>query len=119
MRLTRIVLIATFVVAMSCGGNSTSQPAARDAATNASCDYYARCGQIGAGKTYETRDSCEVQVRSFWEGQWPAADCDGKIKSSALDICLGAISSTLCNNGVDVLNTVLVKCAKADVCGGP
>ena len=103
----------------SCSGDDHSQAGARDLATSHSCDYYARCGQIGAGQTYTSRDDCDVQVRAFWNGQWPATDCDGKISTSALGICTAAIDSTLCGNGVDVLNTVLVKCAKADVCGGP
>jgi hypothetical protein len=111
--------LACAAAAVSCSGDDHSQAGARDLATSHSCDYYARCGNIGAGQTYATRDDCDVMVRAFWNGQWPSTDCDGKIATSALNICIAAIDSTLCSNGLDVLNTVAVKCAKADVCGGP
>lgn len=100
-----------------CDG-APSRTAARDAATRASCDWYAMCGEIGAGKTFETRDSCEVQVRSSWDQAWPAADCDGKINGDQLDVCLSAIKITECGNGLDVLNTLANKCPKARICNG-
>jgi hypothetical protein len=100
-------------------GSDHSQAGARDAVTDASCTYYARCGEIGAGKTYETRDSCEVQVRASWDTAWPVETCDGKISSDQLNICLNAIGATECGNALDVLNTLLNKCPQEKICSGP
>jgi hypothetical protein len=105
-------------VAAGCGSNH-SQASARDAVTDASCDYYARCGEIGAGKTYETRDTCEVQVRANWDTAWPVEACDGKINSEQLNICLSAIGATECGNALDALNTLLNKCPQNKICSGP
>jgi hypothetical protein len=114
MRNLAFVLVALGVI--SCG--PPSQPQARDAATAKSCDWYARCDEIGAGKQYETRDACEIEVRNFWNNTWALADCDSKIDSEALDICLKSIEITQCGNGLDFLNTILNKCGKASVCAG-
>ena len=100
-------------------GSDHSQANARDAVTDASCDFYARCDQIGPGKTYENRDSCEVQVRARWDTAWPVETCDGKIDTEQLNICLNAIGATECGNGLDVLNTLLNKCPQAKICAGP
>jgi hypothetical protein len=100
----------------SCG--NFSQATARDLATTHSCDWYAKCGEIGAGKTFETRDSCEVNVRVVWNATWPLDACDGKIPSKELDSCLNAIDNTQCANGLDLFNTLFNKCAQAQVCVG-
>jgi hypothetical protein len=100
----------------SCGPPSREQ--ARDMATTRSCDWYASCGEIGSGKRYETRDACEVDVRSSWNNLWPTADCNGKIDGDALDVCLKAIDITDCANGFDFFNTVFNKCGKDKVCPG-
>jgi hypothetical protein len=104
--------------AVSGCGSSNSQADARDRATTTSCDWFQMCGQIGAGKRYETRDTCNVQVRASWDQAWPVASCDGKIDENQLGICLAAIQSTLCGNGLDVLNTLVNKCPEAKICGG-
>ena len=113
----RALAIVILAAGVSCGGNP-SRTSARDQATSTSCDWYDKCGQIGAGKTFADRDSCDVQVRAFWENAWPTADCDGKISGDQLDVCLSAIRITECGNGLDVLNTLGNKCPKAKVCGG-
>jgi hypothetical protein len=120
-------LAAVFVALLAVGvgaaviagcGSSSSQAAARDRATTQSCDWYQMCGDIGAGKTFDTLDSCEVQVRAHWDSTWPAASCDGKINEANLEVCLAAIYSTGCTNGLDILDTLAVKCAEAKVCAG-
>jgi hypothetical protein len=105
-------------LAPACGSNH-SQANARDAVTDASCDFYARCDQIGSGKTYANRDTCEVQVRASWDTAWPVETCDGKIDTEQLNICLNAIGATECGNGLDVLNTLLNKCPQSKICSGP
>jgi hypothetical protein len=68
-------LIAGFAAGCNTIADVTnSQADAVTAATNATCDRYDECGEIGAGKTYETRESCENQVRDFWNDQWPASE---------------------------------------------
>lgn len=109
----------TLLALLSGCGSSSSQPEARDEATTAGCDYYQRCGDIGPGKMYETRMSCEVSVKAFWESSWPPADCDGKINAAKLDVCLSSIRAATCGNGGSNLAVLLVNCPKAQVCSGP
>jgi len=112
------VLVAALGLAAGCCSDH-SQASARDAVTDASCDWYMRCGEIGSGKTYATRDSCEVQVRANWDTAWPVEECDGKIDGEQLNICLDAIGLTECGNGLDVANTLVNKCPRAKICSGP
>jgi hypothetical protein len=115
-----LFLVSLCALALSaCGGVTNSQVIARDRATTAACDWYQMCNQIGAGLKYETRDSCETQVRAQWDQAWPPAMCDSKINQSQLTICLNAISSTLCTNPLDILNTLANKCPEASICSGP
>jgi hypothetical protein len=111
-------LLALTLAAASCGGVSgTNQASAADRATAASCDFYRdSCDAIGPGKMYETRTSCEIDVRAKWESAWPPAECDGKIKSSELEICLSAIRATDCTAPLDILNTLANKCPKEKIC---
>lgn len=95
---------------------TNSQSDAVTAATDATCDRYDACGQIGTDKTYETRESCENKVRDFWNDQWTVADCEGHINGDALDVCTDRISSTDCDSFVDQLNTVYNSCDSDDVC---
>ena len=114
-----VIAAAAFVVGAGPGcGSSNSQADARDRATTTSCDWFQMCGQIGAGKKYPTRDTCDVQVRASWDTAWPVADCDGKINESQLQICLDAIHATECGNGLDVLDTLASKCPEAKICAG-
>jgi len=104
--------------AVSGCGSGSSQADARDRATDASCNRFQMCGNIGAGQMYETLESCEVQVRGSWDKQWPPSQCEGKINESELEVCLAAIASTTCGNGLDELNTIFVKCPASKVCTG-
>lgn len=114
-----LVLCVALTLFASCGGVTSSQVVARDRATVASCDWYQTCDGIGAGKMYETRDSCETQVRAHWDQTWPLAQCDGKINQAQLSICLDAIHATQCGNLLDILATLGVKCPESSICSGP
>ncbi len=98
---------------VSCG--PPSRESARDTTVTRACNRYQQCGEIATGKTYATRDECEVKQRSFWEGTWPAASCDGKINATAIDTCWKTIDIADCTNVLDLLN-VAQKCDKAKVC---
>jgi len=114
-----IALLALAAGVAGCGKVTDERIVARDRATTASCDYFMRCNQIGsaAGAAFPDRDSCDVQVRSFWESSWPSADCQGKIRQDQLDVCISAINGTQCGNGINFLTT-LGTCGKANVCTG-
>ena len=106
------------LTASSCGGVGTSRATARDQATSVTCDWYNGCHAFGTtGSMYPSRDSCEIDVRAKWESGWPAAECEGKIDPAALNVCLNAIAGTLCDNALDILNTLANKCGKGKVCG--
>jgi hypothetical protein len=113
---SRKVLAVLALGALSCGGVGTSRETARDQATRVSCDWYlsAPCQGINP---YTSRDMCEIDVRAKWENAWPPADCDGKIDTTQLNICLSAISATDCSSPLDILNTLANKCPKTKVCG--
>jgi hypothetical protein len=108
------------ILGAGCGGVSSDREIARDQATTASCDWYQACGQIGpdASQKYQSRSSCETQVRAQWDSGWPVATCESKINQAQLSICLDAIHITECTNPIDILITLGSKCAQANVCSG-
>ena len=99
---------------LGCGGGAPSRESARDQATTLTCQQFARCMDIGTGKTYPTADDCQIQWQGTWDGKWPAADCEGKINQDGFDTCMAAIRGTSCTLG-DLVNT-LGKCDKKFVC---
>jgi hypothetical protein len=110
-----LMTILTLSLLAGCGGNLDQQEA-REKATELSCDRAARCGNIGQGEQYADRDDCEVQFNGIWNNQWSKAACDGNIREDDLQVCLNAISNTLCNNEVDEATTFFVKCSQEQVC---
>ena len=114
----RLIAIASLSVLLAACSGTWSQAAARDAATEKSCDFYTRCGEVQSGKKYPTRDDCEIDVRAYWNNAWPAAECDNKIRNEDMDVCLKAIEITECGNSMDFFNTVFNKCSRSSVCKG-
>ncbi|HZH02919.1 MAG TPA: DUF6184 family natural product biosynthesis lipoprotein [Myxococcaceae bacterium] len=88
------------------------------AAVDASCDRYEECNKIGTAQdaVYATRDECEVETRDFWNSQWPAAECEGKINGDGLSTCTDRIKTTDCDNFIDQLTTAYQTCNREDVC---
>lgn len=117
--MNRTLLPALLLLAATGCSGTWSQQAARDAATQKSCDYYARCGEIQRGARYNTREDCEIEVRAYWNNAWPAEDCDNKIRNEDMDVCLRAIENTQCDNAGDFFNTLFNKCSRSNVCKGP
>jgi hypothetical protein len=111
-----LVAAASVVGAGGCGGVKTSRADAREKATKATCDRYAKCDAIGPGLSYEDRESCEIAWESIWDSAWPIADCEGRIDKAAFDTCINRIDSTTCDV-LDVFRT-LDLCAKKNVCIG-
>jgi hypothetical protein len=109
----------TCAVVIGCSSEADEPPsraAAVDSATDTACDWYERCGLIGAGKAYATRDSCDAQTRAQWDSLWSASDCEGRIDSTQLDACVKAIQATECQSALDAFNTLVSKCPQSKVC---
>lgn len=114
----RSILSSLFLVmaslSLACG--PYDRAGARSAATSRACNWYQSCGEIGPGKTFETRDDCEVETANSFNSLWNSAACD-QIERDELEVCLKAIDITQCNNALDFLNTVFNKCGVSQVCG--
>ena len=108
----------TLALLAGCGGGNLDQQDAREQATEHTCDRAAKCGQVGAGKTYVDRDDCEVKVAAFWNSRWSKEACDGNVRRDDLDLCLGAIDVTLCGDGLGEALTVTGQCKQDLVCAG-
>ena len=97
-------------------GSDSSQAAARERTARASCERLTACGEVGPGKAYESRDACDVKMNSLWQDILPPDECDGRISSEQLDLCLQAIDVAECGNALDLLNIFGNKCAKSKLC---
>ena len=112
----RFTLVAAALLVLGCGSSTpTTQPAARDQASVAACNYYARCSMVGAGLKYETADSCLTQVKASFDTAWPAAQCK-TISSMGINNCITAINIASCGNAADTWDVLFNKCTKANVC---
>ena len=101
---------------LGCGSDTPStQPTARDAATSAACNYYARCMEIGAGKTFASADDCLTQVKANFQNRWPPDQCT-TISSAGINNCITAINIASCGNLQDIADVLLNKCTQANVC---
>lgn len=98
--------------------SEVDQVSAVDTVTEATCDWYQRCGLIATDKVYASRDSCESQVRAQWDRLWPTESCDDNINTDKLDACVTALDATECQNGLDAMNTLVSKCPESKVCSG-
>jgi len=115
-RLGSLVWLTAVVNLVGCGGSSPpGQPQARDQAANHACNYYMRCGQIGAGLKYASTDDCQTQLRAYFNGAWPQDTCTA-ISQTGFDNCLTAIDIAACDSLADFLNVTLNKCTMANVC---
>ena len=102
----------------SCSDDPLTQPAARDRAAGAVCDYQSRCGNIGAPPaTFTSRDDCLITWKDTVQNLWPPDQCT-KIIDTGLDLCIAAIRNEACADAASFLTT-LTSCSKANVCGTP
>jgi len=108
--MNRFIIVAVAVVFQGC----LSVDAARENASQRSCQLYDKCGDIGSGQTYASFDECLTKQRANWQDTWPTSACDGKINAEKYDVCIKAIDNTQCN-GFDIIATAL-KCTRGDVC---
>lgn len=112
------VVLTAFAGAVGCDGE-TSQPAARDRAAGVACDSFERCGSIGSGQAFASRDDCLTQVRNYIQTMlWPPAMCDGRINGNQLDVCLDYIETIQCGNFLQFLDLVGNQCPATTICSG-
>jgi hypothetical protein len=115
MRSRLFMILVWAAVVSGCEEGPPSRTSARDRATAAACSHYQRCGNIGPGDRYTSRDGCDVELRATFERLWPAASCEERISETQLALCLSSIDTAECNDGLDFLR-VLDKCQAAKVC---
>lgn len=108
-------VLSLLLLLSACG--PTTREDAQHQATEATCDYYAGCNQIGSddGKQYQDRSECEVKIRDFFQSAWTADNCPA-INDKGLDTCVKRIGSTSCSSVTDFLNTAFLICGASSVC---
>lgn len=106
--LSLFVVCASFVGCLSVEG-------AREGGAERTCQFNARCGEIGPGENYSSFNDCMVEQRANFQNLWPTDRCRDRINGQTLDVCYRALENTQCNNLVDIIAT-LSKCQSSDVC---
>ena len=101
-RIVSVLAMMAMVVSLTACSEMTREEY-RDEMTDQACkEYYGRCGEIGPGKTYATKDECTVKVKSQVNDMWPANKCDdGRIDENKFDGCMKRASAASCSNLLD------------------
>jgi hypothetical protein len=82
--------------------------------TSARCDREQRCGNVGAGKTYDDRNACENKVGQNTQSDLRASECAGVVPKE-LDECIDEVTNQACNNPIDAV-TRLAACTRSQLC---
>lgn len=82
---------------------------------DARCDREEKCGNIGDGQSYASRDACGDKIRSDWSDELNAYECPNGIVDAALDQCLSAIRNEDCGATFDTLQRITA-CTSGDIC---
>jgi hypothetical protein len=108
-------LLSLLLLLPACG--PTTRQDAHVEATQAACDYYEECEEIGSeeGKEFEDRKECEVKARDFFQAAWTANNCPA-INETGLETCLTRIRTTSWSSGADFFNTAFIVCGTGEVC---
>lgn len=126
MKFRRAAIQIVSVLAIMAGALSltacaeTTREEYRDEMTEQACEnYFGRCDQVGAGKTYKTQDECMVKIRPQINDMWPASKCDdGRIDEKKFDACMARASNASCSNLLD-WTAFFVECSANKVCTAP
>jgi hypothetical protein len=100
------------------GGTIAASPVDRhaiDEVASARCQREATCSNIGAGKSYATRDVCIEHLRADSENELTNASCPNGLSRIALDKCLAEIRGERCDHPLDTLAR-LNACSKSSLC---
>jgi hypothetical protein len=81
----------------------------------ARCDRENRCGGVGPGGRWTTRDTCLASTRMQSREDLEAAGCPTGVASEQLDACLADIGNDSCDQALDVLSRIAA-CRSADLC---
>ncbi|HEX8820962.1 MAG TPA: DUF6184 family natural product biosynthesis lipoprotein [Archangium sp.] len=108
-------LLSLLLLLPACG--PTTREDAQGEATEAACDYYEECEEIGSGegREFQDRNECEVKSRDFFQARWTADNCPA-INEKGLETCLERIRITSCSSGTDFFNTTFIICGAGSVC---
>jgi hypothetical protein len=90
-----------------------AQPAAQIA--EARCELEQRCGRIGPGQRYESREACLSAVRSEWQEDLHAYECPAGFNAGELNECLAEIRTEDCESPIQRLGS-FVACRASDIC---
>jgi hypothetical protein len=96
-------------------GGGPSVASQGDAIARARCDYFAACGLVGAGKTYDDDAGCMRQQHVMLEKRWRRATCD-RFEDVRVKECLEAMresDTTSCSP------TLPSSCSEQVLCKAP
>lgn len=82
--------------------------------TNARCTREERCNNVGSGKKFADRTSCEKEINQNTSSDLRASECPGVVQKE-LDECLNEVRNQACNNPIDAISRVAA-CTRAELC---
>jgi hypothetical protein len=116
--LTALFAIGVVAAGRGCGGVTDERVAARTKASKAYCDSVQRCEDIGPGLTYESYQSCITIIEGMIDQTYlPESQCKD-IDQPALNVCISALESVLCDNIIDLIVKLGTSCSKESLCVG-
>lgn len=129
-----LVAAAALCCGLACSKNQEREPAMQPAAGTradpktssrtmngindisvARCDREVRCGGVGPGESYETRDQCIADLNNAGYDDLDADACPKGLDRNELDKCLSEIHAERCGAPLDTLER-LVACRAATLC---
>jgi Family of unknown function (DUF6184) len=87
-------------------GPESHLKAATNDIVSARCNREERCNNIGADKTYESREACTTKLHGSTESDLNLKDCSRGVDHVKLDECLAKIKGEDCGNPIDTLGRV-------------
>lgn len=85
------------------------------AIAEAVCDRAQRCGKIGEGEKYTSREACTQSATEDYRGELDMYDCPGSIVPNAVKNCANEIRDEGCLNPVASLERV-IDCDSRHLC---
>jgi len=83
--------------------------------SEARCDREVRCGGVGAGETWETRERCIAELNHDGYEDLDEKACPRGLDEREVDKCLSEINAERCGAPLDTLER-LVACRPASLC---
>lgn len=88
---------------------------ATDEIADARCAREQRCGDIGEGKSYTSKDDCLARVRADWKGDLNANECPAGVNEVRLNECLTSVKQEECGHPFETLDRVAT-CRSGAMC---